>query len=94
MRSEPCLGDANNLAIECRDCGHTRWRRPAELYRSGFKPSACIADVGKRLYCSVCREAGLPAKNIAIDVMFQTDAARREADLYRLSRTPAARAAG
>jgi hypothetical protein len=50
--------------------------------------------VGKRLYCSVCREAGLPAKNIAIDVMFQTDAARREADLYLLSRTPAARAAG
>jgi hypothetical protein len=94
MRTEPCLSDVSSLAIECRDCGHSRWRRPAELYRLGFRPSSSIPHIGGKLFCSPCRNAGLPAKNIAIDVMFVTAEARREAELFKLTKTPTTRVAG
>jgi hypothetical protein len=91
---EPTLSCVSSVAIECGDCGHSRWRKPNELYRAGFKPDTEISEMGSKLYCSQCREDGLPGKNIVIQAAFVADNIRARAEAYTAVRSQKARVAG
>lgn len=91
--SDPTLGQVSSLSIECGDCGHSRWRKPQELYGRGVGPMTSVAQLGMRLQCSSCREEGLPGKTISIQVMFVCDSDRVRVEAARLN-SREARAAG
>jgi RNase P subunit RPR2 len=90
----PAISDVTSIAVECADCGHSRWRRPTELYRIGIKPTACLESVAKRLFCSSCRSEGLPGKNVVVQAAFITSEGRRIAEAYVISKSQTARSAG
>jgi DNA-directed RNA polymerase subunit N (RpoN/RPB10) len=91
---EPTLSCVSSVAIECGDCGHSRWRKPEELYRLGFKPRTALQELGAKLYCAPCRSDGLAGKNIVMQAAFVTERAQRDAEVALLLRTQKVRAAG
>lgn len=71
--SEVPLGEASRIAIECGDCGLTRWRKPSEMLRGGVSLHTPISALGKRLYCPACRDEGLMGKTITVQAWFDRD---------------------
>lgn len=94
FKQGPTLGDAASLSIECADCGHSRWRKPEDLYGRNFCSETMIAEISEKLYCSPCRADGLPGRNISVQVAFVTEARRREADAWLALKSQKVRAAG
>ena len=94
VKTGPAISDVASISIECAVCGHSRWRRPADLYRIGIRPTDRLEAVASRLFCSSCREDGLPGKDVVVQAAFLTAEGRRLADAYVASKNPATRAAG
>lgn len=94
LKSAPKLGDALSLCIECADCGFTRWRRVSDFYCFGYTAEMPIERLTKALFCTPCRNDGLPGKNIAVEVAFLTLDAQRKAEAWAATRSQKARAAG
>jgi hypothetical protein len=89
-KGEATLSCVTSVAIECGDCGHSRWRKPNEFYRAGFKASTVISEIGEKLYCSQCRQEGLPGKNIVIQAAFSTEKSDQSRSVPRNQRVRAA----
>jgi hypothetical protein len=92
--AEPVIGEVASLSIECADCGHSRWRKPAELYKKGIRADAPLEAVAKRLFCSSCREDGLPGKNVVVQAAFLTAESQKRAAAFAEARIQKVRAAG
>lgn len=85
------LGQAVSISIECADCGRARWRRPHEFYRYGkIGPATPIQELGTRLFCAECQDAGDHGKNIVIQAAFafESDRIRTEAAKLRSLEAP------
>lgn len=84
-RGAATLGQAISIAIECADCGRSRWRRPSDFYRRGsIGPATSIDELGKRLTCTDCRAAGDHGKSIVIQAAFAFEADRLRAEAARI----------
>lgn len=77
---EPTLRQAASIRVECGDCGHGRWRRPADLISKTVSLSSLIRDVSRKFYCRPCRDEGLPGTNVSVEVAFAIDADRQRAE--------------
>lgn len=84
---EPVLSEVASLAIECSDCGHSRWRSPQSLYRHGFRPQTPLREIGTKLYCSRCRDDGLPGKRIVMQAAFISERSRLSAEAAVMARS-------
>jgi rubredoxin len=93
QRGDVTLMQAFSVQFECIDCGRSRWRKPGELYKLGFKPGTTINELADRFHCPVCREEGLSGKRFAINVAFvhDWDRIRAEAAPFNI---PKVRASG
>lgn len=84
-RASALLGHTDRIAIECGDCGRSRWRKPAELVGLGVSLQTPLDALSRRFSCSSCRGEGLPGKNISVQAWFLHDriALRAEAQVLR-----------
>ena len=92
--AEPKGCDTVSIEVECTDCGHTRWLRPAQLWTFGVRGDTPLTALAERLSCSHCRRDGLPGKSIAVQAAFATEQAAAEANRWRALRTQEAPGAG
>lgn len=93
-KAEPTVAETVSISVECGDCGHTRWLRPAQLGRFGIGPNTLLAALAERLSCSECRADGLPGKSISVQAAFAAEVAQRGAQRWSGARTPVTREAG
>lgn len=93
MIAEPTLGQVNFLSVECCDCGFSRWRKPSHYYSEKITSRTPLSVLGSKLKCPACRTEGYPGNNISIDVAWNLDADRRQAEAWRL-KNPSVREAG
>lgn len=77
--SGPQVGHAESISIECGYCGHSRWIKPAQLFRYGITDETPLTQLGARMSCHPCQADGLPGKNIVITAAFVTDELRQAA---------------
>lgn len=82
---EPIIADVVSLVFECMDCGKTRRRRPQEMKLFGVNGSTRLSDLSTRLYCSACRNEGLPGQHISVQAAFANELSRERANAYRLN---------
>ena len=84
-KGKATLAQAVSISIECADCGRARWRRPSDFYRHGtIGPATSIEELGSRLFCTECQDAGDHGKNIVIQAAFAYEADRIRAEAARL----------
>jgi hypothetical protein len=83
--NEPVLAQVLSISVECIDCGRTRWRRTAELKKFGVNENTKLADLSQRLFCTACRDDGLPGRHISVQASFVTSTDRERAEAYRLN---------
>jgi hypothetical protein len=82
---EPLLSHVSSLAVECMDCGQTRWRRPQDFHRFGVTGSTPLRALSQRLYCTACREQGHAGRDISVQAAFVTDLDRERANAYQVN---------
>jgi hypothetical protein len=91
---EASLSDCVSIAIECSDCGHSRWAAPREMISAGISPLIKLNELGGKLYCSQCRDDGLAGKNVLIQAAFVNERTRLGAEAAVLARSHRVRASG
>ena len=83
--NEPVLSQVVSIAIECSDCGRSRWRRVSELKAFGVCATTRLSDLAQRLFCVACRDDGLPGRSISVQASFVTQNDRERAAAQRLN---------
>lgn len=82
---EPTVGSTSVIEIECADCGRIRWRKPHDLYRAGVTKQTTIRQLGLKLFCTGCRDEGLPGRSLILSPRFATNNARIYAEAYQIN---------
>lgn len=90
----PVVGETVSIAVECADCGHTRWLRPDQLRSFGVSLQTPLDHLASRLSCSSCRADGLPGKSVVLQAAFASEKVRQEAERWRDVRSRVVLAAG
>ena len=79
---EPTVGQCVSIAVECVDCGRSRWWKPMQLRQHGIVDQTPISTLSQRLICSICRAEGLPGRSVSIQAAFATELDRERASAY------------
>lgn len=90
---KPIIADVVSVSVECADCGHGRWLRPAQLQSFGVSLMTSLEDLASRLSCAPCRLDGLPGKNVVVTAAFVNEELRNRAERWK-ARTPEVHAWG
>lgn len=61
---EPELLAYSALDIECEECGRTKRMQAPQIAGHVRRGVHTLIGLHNKLYCSACRERGLPARNI------------------------------
>jgi hypothetical protein len=82
---EATIAEVVSIAVECIDCGRSRWWKPAELRRFGVTGQTPLVALSGRLRCSACRADGLPGAAVVIQAAFVDEQQQRRAEARMLS---------